>query len=58
MTETGVERLAKIAYEAYADSTGWRSLATGDNLPAWKSLPGPIQAAWLGVAMAVEEALQ
>lgn len=38
--------LAKEAYEAYANHTGWKSLATGQPLPQWDALPEPIQKAW------------
>lgn len=39
-------QLAKEAYEAYANHTGWKSLATGQPLPQWDSLPRAIQEAW------------
>lgn len=38
--------LAKEAYEAYANHTGWKSLATGSPLPPWDSLSAEIQTAW------------
>lgn len=38
--------LAKEAYEAYANHTGWNSLATGQPLPQWDSLSAAIQQAW------------
>lgn len=37
---------AQIAYEAYCNHTGWKSLATGDNLPEWNTLPQNIRDAW------------
>jgi len=39
-------QLAKEAYEAYANHTGWKSLATGQPLPQWEQLSGAIQLAW------------
>ena len=38
--------LAREAYEAYANHTQWKSLATGSPLPQWEALPPAIQAAW------------
>lgn len=38
--------IAQEAYEAYANHTGWKSLATGANLPQWDKLPDAIKAAW------------
>lgn len=38
--------LAREAYEAYANHTGWKSLATGANLPQWDLLPVAIKEAW------------
>ena len=39
-------QLAKEAYEAYANHTGWKSLATGQPLPQWEALSPEIQKAW------------
>lgn len=39
-------QLAKEAYEAYANHTGWKSLATGQPLPQWDKLSEAIQQAW------------
>lgn len=39
-------RLDREAYEAYADHTGWKSLATGQPLPPWDELPAEIRRAW------------
>lgn len=38
--------LAQEAYEAYANHTGWKSLATGQPLPEWEALPQAIKTAW------------
>lgn len=39
-------QLAKEAYEAYAEHTGWKSLATGQPLPQWDQLTPAIKQAW------------
>jgi hypothetical protein len=41
-----MNQLAKEAYEAYANHTGWKSLATGASLPHWDQLSLEIQRAW------------
>lgn len=38
--------LDREAYEAYARHTGWKSLATGADLPQWDALPEAIRVAW------------
>lgn len=38
--------LGQLAYEAYVQHAGGKSLATGDDLPAWGELSPEIQAAW------------
>jgi len=48
---------ARIAYEAYARSTGGKSLVSGDTLPGWDDLPQPIQWAWDAAAQAVIRAV-
>lgn len=47
--------LAKVAYEAYCNHTGWKSLATGQDLPQWEVLKPSIKAAWLVSARAIRE---
>lgn len=42
--------LAKEAYEAYANHTNWKSLATGATLPQWDELSDAIKAAWMSSA--------
>lgn len=42
----------QIAYEAYADETGWRNYQ-GNMMPEWKDLPPKIRAAWEAAAHAV-----
>lgn len=44
---------AHIAYDAYCDHTGWKSLATGQTLPPWDQLPRSIQEAWEAAANAL-----
>lgn len=41
-----IDRLAQRAYEAYANNTQWKSVATGAPLPQWEQLPEAIQEAW------------
>jgi hypothetical protein len=47
--------LAKIAYEAYGESTGSRTF-DGRQMPAWDDLGANIQLAWLAAAQAVHAA--
>ena len=47
---------AKIAYEAYAKQTHWKSIITGDKLPEFENLRPEIQAAWETAAKAVYDA--
>jgi hypothetical protein len=42
----GEKTSGQVAYEAYAEHTGWKSLATGDALPAWADLQPEIKEAW------------
>lgn len=41
--------LAKIAYEAYCESTDWKSAITGDPLPQFNNCRPSVQKAWLAV---------
>ena len=50
-----MDDLAKIAYEAYGESTGWRNYQ-GLPMPAWDDLPEPIRRAWDAAAQAVLDA--
>lgn len=47
------EDLGMIAYGAYAEHSGGRSLVSGEALPGWYALPGPIKDAWIAAAAAV-----
>lgn len=51
----GEKSWAEIAYEAYCDAAGGKSLVSGTDLPPWGALPGEIQAAWAASAHAVAE---
>jgi hypothetical protein len=42
--------LAKELYVAYCDHTGWKSLASGAELPAWHFVKPEIKQAWMAVA--------
>jgi len=50
--------LAQVAYEAYAESTGWKSLVSGAVLPAWDLVKPEIQASWQAAALAICKATQ
>jgi len=45
--------IGQIAYEAYCEFTGWKSLVSGQPLPQWDKLKPEIQAAWRCAANAV-----
>jgi hypothetical protein len=47
-------RLGRIAYEAYCETTGWKSAITGADLPPFIETPTQVQIAWTAAAMAVE----
>ena len=49
--------LGKIAYEAYCENTGWKSLVSGATLPPWSELNLSIQVAWGAAASAVAKAV-
>lgn len=44
----------KIAYGAYCNATGGRSLISGAELPTWDKLDARIQNAWVEAALAVQ----
>ena len=43
----------EIAYNAYCNTTGWKSLVSGAQLPEFYLLKEEIQAAWQSAAQAV-----
>ena len=45
----------RLAYEAYAAHTGWKSLVSGADLPWWDALAEPIREAWAVAAQAVRQ---
>lgn len=49
--------LAKLAYEAYRDSAGGKSLISGEPLPDFDDLRFEIQQAWADAADAVKASL-
>ena len=46
--------LAEMAYNAYCQHAGWKSLATGQNLPKWNDLKVSIKAGWLAAVIPVK----
>ncbi|MBF0260414.1 MAG: hypothetical protein HQL97_01080 [Magnetococcales bacterium] len=44
---------AKRGYDGYCDYTDWKSLVTGDRLPAWEGLKPSIKNAWYAAAEAI-----
>ncbi len=50
---TFMKTRAQIAYEAYFEAAGGKSLATGQPLPQWDALSPEIRAAWEAAAVAV-----
>lgn len=45
--------LARIAYEVYCETTGWKSAVTGQSLPPFEKTPDTVQAGWAAAAYAV-----
>jgi len=50
---TNLDLLGRVAYEAYLQMTGGRSLILGDKLPNWEDQRPDIREAWRAVADAV-----
>lgn len=50
-----MKSLGQIAYEAYCTKTGWKSLATGADLPKWDKLNADIRDAWEAAASRVQQ---
>jgi hypothetical protein len=48
----GVEDLAQIGYQAYAEHTGGKNYR-GEPMPSWAELPDPQHGAWLAAAAAI-----
>jgi hypothetical protein len=53
----GPKTYGQIAYEAYCEKTGWKSLVSGDQLPPFNKLVPAIQEAWAAAANAVVNAV-
>lgn len=49
--------LGKVAYEAYCENSGGKSLISGAPLPVWADLKPEIQSAWKAAADAVAKQL-
>lgn len=45
--------LGQVAYEAYCESTGWKSAVSGAPLPGWDTQTEEIKQAWKAAALAV-----
>ena len=50
-----MKETAQVLYEAYCEHTGWKSLASGQDLPQWSGLREDIKEAWRASARAVEQ---
>jgi len=56
--QTGAEWMpsfeaGQVAYEAYCEATGWKSLISGEALPTWTDQAAEIRRAWRAAAHAV-----
>jgi hypothetical protein len=51
--ETEQYHLGRIAYEAYCDTTNWKSVVTGAALPIFDETPQAMKTAWITAAQAV-----
>jgi len=47
-----MSELAKAAYTAYGESTGWKNFQ-GAPMPAWEELPEAIRTAWRAATDAI-----
>ena len=47
--------LGRVAYEAYCETTGWKSAITGADLPPFDKTPEAVQNGWIAAAQAVIE---
>lgn len=47
--------IAQIAYEAYCETTDWKSLVSGQPLPQWDDVRPDIKIAWKEAANAVRD---
>jgi hypothetical protein len=51
---TSSKSLGQVAYEAYCEKAGWKSLVTGAPLPTWSQQRPEISQAWEAAAAAVK----
>jgi hypothetical protein len=49
----GKDTLARVAYEAYGESVGWKDFQ-GTEMPKFDDLPEKIKQAWIAAADAVD----
>jgi hypothetical protein len=47
------KRLAEVAYNAYCETTGWKSAITGAYLPPFDKVPDKVRDGWVASALAV-----
>lgn len=52
------ERLAKVAYNAYCETTNWKSAITGAQLPEFEKCPEAVKKGWEASAKALKELLK
>lgn len=52
-----MKSLGQIAYEAYCETTNWKSLISGQRLPQWLDVRPEIKAAWEASAGAIRAAM-
>lgn len=53
-----IENLAEQAYNAYCETTGWKSLYTGANLPPFMELKQETKNAWSASAKKLKEIIE
>lgn len=58
MMETEESKLGRIAYEAYCETTNWKSAISGANLPPFYKTPESVQVGWIAAAQAVRSELK
>jgi hypothetical protein len=56
-TKSTVVKFGEIAYNAYCETTGWKSAITGEDLPPFNETPEAVQTGWIAAAIAVRDAV-
>jgi len=51
--ETEAYRLGRLAYEAYCNTTNWKSVISGADLPQFDQCPEAVKIGWIAAADAV-----